>query len=67
MTVKELIEILQTHPQDLQVVFMCYSEWCLMEANNIKVRHLCEPRSDGWVHNARPDKPTQAYLAFPGN
>jgi len=67
MTVKELILVLQGQPQDLQVVYRCYSEWCLLEARHIGVEALCEPRPDGWVANRRPDKPTQDYLAFPGN
>lgn len=67
MTVKELIALLQTKPQGLQVVYACYSEWCLMEPDDIDVRPLCEPRPDGWVASERPDKPTQNYLAFPGN
>ena len=67
MTVKELIAILQTKPQDLPVVYACYSEWCLMKADDIDVRALGHPRPDGWVHNKRPDKPTQEFLVFPGN
>lgn len=67
MTVKELINILQTKPQDIQVIYSRYSEWCLMETDDIGVCCLCLPRADGWVHAARPDKPTQDYLTFPGN
>ena len=67
MTVKELIEILQTKPQDLQVAYRCYSEWSLLEADEIEIRALCNPRVDGWVHDKRPDKPTQEYLTLPGN
>ena len=67
MTVRELIAILQTKPQDIQVVFSQFSEWALLEADQIEVQALCAPRGDGWVHDARPDKPTQDYLTFPGN
>lgn len=67
MTVKEFIAILQSKPQDLQVVYHCYSEWCMLEAKDIDIEALCEPRADGWVPNARPDKPTQNYLTLPGN
>lgn len=67
MTVKELIAILQNAPQEAQVAYRCYSEWCLLEANDIGVQSLCLPRPDGWVHDRRPDKPTQEYLTLPGN
>ncbi len=67
MTVAELITLLQSKPQDLQVAYALFSEYCLLEAKDIDVEHLCEPRPDGWVHSRRPDKPTQEYLVFPGN
>lgn len=67
MTIAELIEVLKTKPQDLQVAYELYSEYCLLEAQHIKIRPLCAPRPDGWVHAARPDKPTQHYLVLPGN
>lgn len=67
MTVKELIAILQSKPQDIQVVYSRYSEWCLLESDDIGTKFLCPPRPDGWVHDARPDKPKQDYLTFPGN
>lgn len=67
MNVRELIEFLQTQPQDLLVVYKCYSEQLLLEADEIKIEHFCVPRPDGWVHDFRPDKPSQPYLLFPGN
>lgn len=67
MTVKELIAVLQSKPQNLNVVYRCCSEWCLLEADDIEIKSLCLPRPDGWVHDARPDKPKQDYLTFPGN
>jgi hypothetical protein len=67
MTVKELIAILQSKPQDLQVAYAKYSEFCLLKATDIVIDSLCEPRPDGWVHDRRPDKPQQEYLFFPGN
>lgn len=67
MTVAELIAILQSKPQDIQVAYRCYSEWCLLEAEHIEVKSLCPPRVDGWVHDARPDKPMEDYLTLPGN
>ena len=67
MTVAELIAYLQTQPQELQVACACYSEQCILEADEIQVTEACEPRADGWVQRKRPDKPTQPYLLFPGN
>lgn len=67
MNVSELISFLQTQPKDLPVVYMCCSEHCTLDATDIKVENLCLPRSDGWVANARPDKPKIPYLVLPGN
>lgn len=67
MTVHELIVLLQTKPQDIQVVYSCYSEYALLNAKDISIQALCLPRADGWVHDARPDKKTRNYLCFPGN
>ena len=67
MTVAELIAFLQTQPQELQVAYRCYSEQCVLEANEIRISEECEPRADGWVQNKRSDMPTQTYLLLPGN
>jgi hypothetical protein len=67
MTVRELIEFLQTQPQDMLVAYQIYSENCLLEVKDITIERCCEPRADGWVANPRPDKPTRDYLMFPGN
>ena len=67
MKVSELIELLRTYPQDLPVAYRLFSEKCLLEVKDIEVEALCEARPDGWVANARPDKPTIDYLVFPGN
>lgn len=67
MTVAELIQLLQSKPQDLLVVYHCYSEQVLLETNDIMLSEGCIPRKDGWVEDKRPDKPVQKYLSFPGN
>lgn len=67
MTVAELIDFLKTQPQDLPVVFRLYSEQTLLRVEDISITPLCEPRPDGWVHDARPDMPTRLYLCLPGN
>jgi hypothetical protein len=67
MDVAELITLLQTYPQDLQVAYDIYSEHCLLEPRNIRVMKACVARPDGWVHRERNDKPAQTYLMLPGN
>jgi len=67
MTVEELIMFLQKQPGDLLVAYELYSEQSILEAKDIEVKPCCEPRVDGWVENARPDKKTHKYLIFPGN
>ena len=67
MNVEQLVAFLKTQPQDLQVIFECYSEFRLLEEGEILVREASIARQDGWVHSKRPDKPSQVYLVFPGN
>lgn len=67
MTVKDLIEFLQKQDQNLQVTYDCCSEQCVLEAEDIRVYDACAVRPDGWVQNARGDKPAHKYLGFPGN
>lgn len=67
MTVHDLIEHLKTFDPNLPVVYRLYSEQVLLESKDLDVQALCEPRSDGWVADARPDKPTMDYLVLPGN
>ena len=66
-TVADLIKYLEQFPQDIEVAYELYSDQYLLEFDQLKLEELCEPRSDGWVQNKRPDKPTQTYLVFPGN
>ncbi len=65
MTVKELIDLLQTYPPELPVAYCLYSEQCLLEPKDIGVVDLCHSRPDGWIQNRRPDMPTRQYLLFP--
>ena len=67
MTVQELIDLLKTFDPKLLVCYRCCSEYDLMEPKEIRILKLCEPRLDGWVADARPDKPTIEYVVFPGN
>ena len=67
MTVAELIAYLQTQPQGLHVAYRCCSEQLLLEAKEIEIAEKCPPRPDGWIHDKRPDMPTQRYLLLPGN
>jgi len=67
MKVSELITLLSTFPQDLTVVYKCYSEQHTMHPNELSVEKHCKARPDGWVQNARADKELEEYLCFPGN
>ena len=67
MTVKELIEILNTYDQTLPVAYSSHSVYVLLDDSNIMTKNLCEARPDGWVHHERKDKPSVSYLVFPGN
>lgn len=67
MKVKELIEYLKTFNQELPVAVEKFSEQLLLEKSHLSVESLCLPRPDGWIGNARPDKPLQEYLTIEGN
>ncbi len=67
MKVKDLIEFLHLQPQDIEVGIAMYSEYQILNFDEIKVVEHCQPRPDGWIQWKRPDMPTQFYLMFPGN
>ena len=67
MKVHELISLLETFPKDRDIIFHQFSEYCIMEKDDIYIQKCCEPRSDGWVPRERPNKPTKEYVCFPGN
>jgi hypothetical protein len=71
MTVKELIEILKTHDQELTVIYSMRSEYRVLEKEDIRVSTLQPERPDGHVPdlwgNEDPDMVTRDYLEFPGN
>ena len=67
MTVAELIAMLQTQPQDVQVAYQIFSEQCLLEPDDVRLVEACKPRDDGWIQDKRQDMETQTYLLFPGN
>ena len=67
MKVSQLIEYLKEFPQELDVVFRCFSESRIINKEDITIKTLSVEREDGWVHDERPDKPTKNYLQFPGN
>lgn len=62
MKVHELIDILKTKDQNLDVVIEKWSEYIEFEAEYIREDKLCEPRNDGWVARKRDDKPVKDYL-----
>ena len=66
MTTAELITLLQTQPQHLQVAYRLYSEACLLEIADLTIVTACQPRPDGWIQEERKDKQLQTYLMFSG-
>lgn len=66
-TVAQLIKHLQQFPQETQVAYPLYSEYCLLDLADIRLEQLCHARPDGWIQNNRPDMPTLAYVLFPGH
>lgn len=66
MTVKELIEVLQTFDPELPVAYDKWSECMLLAKEDLQIRTLQKPRPDGWVHHNRKDimYPTKQYLVF---
>ena len=64
MKLRELIQHLQTFDPDLDVVYRKWSEYKLVDPAGIEIVKACYPREDGWVHDERPDKPSQQYLCI---
>jgi hypothetical protein len=70
MTVREFILFLRAQPQDIQVAHKMFSEYCLLDKENIRIEELKKPRDDGWIHcdwRDEGDVPKQKYLMLPGN
>ena len=68
MTVRDLIAFLETQDPDLPVAYHCYSEGCLLKADDIVVVEEEYPRKDGWIAmHRRGVHPKQKYLMLPGN
>lgn len=70
MTVKELIEFLETQPQDLDVAYEFCSDYTPLSKEEIQIVELGLVRPDGhkgYIERKRPDKPSKLYLVFPGN
>lgn len=69
MKVKELIARLQEFDGELDVAYAKYSEYCLLDAEDIVQGKLQPPRADGWVHDdfGHRELRTHDYVLFPGN
>jgi hypothetical protein len=68
LTVAQLIEVLQTFPdQEALVAFQSCNKQYLLEARHLRMPKLCEPRLDGLIKSKRSGMPTRTYLLFPGN
>lgn len=63
ITVRDLIQILQTKNPNLPVAVSQWSEYRLLELNDIVVEEHCKPRPDGWIQRGdRDDLLKQEYL-----
>lgn len=62
MKVKDLIAQLQTYDPEMLVISSLHSEYILLSDLSVDLGKAQPPRPDGWVHRARPDKPTQDYI-----
>lgn len=62
MTVKQLIELLQTFPPDMTVITPCHSEYVVLDAHQVYTGQACLPRHDGWVQRKRPDMEPRDYV-----
>ena len=65
MTVRQLIDHLQTFDPTLPIVYSCCSEWTELDAEDIQVQKLQKARKDGWVHNFDRAQCVVEYLTFP--
>ena len=71
MNVKELKELLAEHPDDLEILFQCFSDYSRMCAEDIEVVKAVDKGE--WLMRGHPtmsqenkDK-EKAYLLLPGN
>lgn len=65
MNVSEFITLLQTHPQDMQVVRVFDVDYMIMDQDDFGILEACEPRADGYVRGKswqKPDELLQKYL-----
>jgi len=73
MTVRELVKLLKTFPQDLPIVYKQWSEFRLLQPEDVSVEPAQHARPDGWVHRpfttlpGEKPIPTISYLVLPGN
>lgn len=68
ITVAQLIEKLKEFDPSLLVAYRKYSDWALLDLNDLIIEAGQPPREgDGYISLPRPDKPQQQYLMFPGN
>jgi len=68
--VKELIKFLECMPPDMPVAFKIHSEAKTLMVEDISIKRMQPPRSDGWIHEPWKGEPKLEeidYLLFPGN
>ena len=62
MKVSDLVTLLLTLPQDIEVIVPQWSESRLLGPSGVAVVTRRSARTDGWVHDERPDKERQTFL-----
>lgn len=71
VTVGDLVEHLKTFDQSMPVGYHLHSEYQLLGLWEIEVKTATDwkahGRTDGWIHEVRPDMPSINYLILPGN
>jgi hypothetical protein len=71
MNVKELRELLATFPQDLEVLYECYSDYDRLEGHEIKVGKAVDQGGyqmrPHYSMSAENKAKLQDFLIFPGN
>lgn len=71
MTVGDLKELIKDCPDDMQIVYRCYSDLAILEQEEVE-QIQAVPR-DGWCMRTHPTMSeenkaaTRTYLLFPGN
>jgi len=71
MNVKELRELLSQHPDELEILFECFSDYTRLDAEDIEIGQAVD--KGDWLMRSHPTMSQEnkdkenTYLLFPGN